>query len=48
MEKMPYRSELDVHQALAPVAVVSQPATGNAVSTDWRQALPTLRRSQRP
>ena len=41
MEKMPYRSELDAHQALAPVAVIPQPIE-NVVSTDWRKGLPVL------
>jgi RimJ/RimL family protein N-acetyltransferase len=45
MEKMPYRSELDVMPAVAPVTK-SQFAIGDAVSTDWRQHLPVLTGSQ--
>jgi RimJ/RimL family protein N-acetyltransferase len=45
MEKMPYRSELDVQQALAPVTLIPQPIE-NAVSTDWRKGLPVLAGSQ--
>src|SRR5260370_35827717 len=45
MEKMPYRSELDTLQALAPVAIIHQPVE-NAVSTDWRKGLPVLAGSQ--
>lgn len=40
MEKMPYRSEMD----LAPLETVPvQPSTGQTVSTDWRVGLPVLR-----
>jgi len=45
MEKMPYRSELDVMQAVAPMSVY-QPTVGNAVSSDWREHLPMLTGSQ--
>ena len=45
MEKMPYRSELDTLQALAPVSIIHQPVE-NAVSTDWRKGLPVLAGSQ--
>jgi len=39
MEKMPYRSEMD----LAPLeAIPVQPSTGQTVSTDWRIGLPVL------
>jgi len=41
MEKMPYRSELDVMPALA-TAAMSQVATVEPLSTDWRQQLPVL------
>jgi [ribosomal protein S5]-alanine N-acetyltransferase len=34
MEKMPYRAEMDLQ--------VIQPATGQVVSSDWRQRLPVL------
>jgi len=44
MEKMPYRSELDMVRVM-PIAA-GQPATGSAVSTDWRQGLPVLAGSQ--
>jgi RimJ/RimL family protein N-acetyltransferase len=44
MEKMPYRSELDV----LPMASVhmSQVAIGDSISSDWRQHLPVLAGSQ--
>jgi len=45
MEKMPYRSELDVTAAVA-VATVPQITIGDAVSSDWRQQLPVLAGSQ--
>jgi RimJ/RimL family protein N-acetyltransferase len=45
MEKMPYRSELDVMPALAP-ATMSQVTIGDSLSTDWRQHLPVLTGSQ--
>src|SRR5205085_7536148 len=45
MEKMPYRSELDVMPAVAPMSVY-QPRVGNAVSSDWREHLPMLTGSQ--
>src|SRR3990170_8619449 len=39
MEKMPYRSEMD----LAPLeAVPVQPSTGRTISSDWRVGLPAL------
>jgi RimJ/RimL family protein N-acetyltransferase len=40
MEKMPYRHELDLNVRLQ--ASSAQPEVGNAVSTDWRKALPVL------
>ena len=40
MEKMPYRQDLDLHAGLQ--ARSAQPAVGNAISTDWREALPVL------
>jgi RimJ/RimL family protein N-acetyltransferase len=40
MEKMPYRHELDLNVRLQ--ARSAQPEVGNAVSTDWRKALPVL------
>jgi RimJ/RimL family protein N-acetyltransferase len=45
MEKMPYRSELDVLTAVAP-ATMTQATIGNAISSDWRQHLPVLTGSQ--
>jgi len=44
MEKMPYRSELDVTPAVA--SVVAQPAIGHAISSDWREGLPVLTGAQ--
>jgi RimJ/RimL family protein N-acetyltransferase len=41
MEKMPYRPELETHMSHQAIAI--QPSVGNAVSTDWREALPVLR-----
>ena len=40
MEKMPYRAELDTYTSLQ--ARVTQPAAGQAVSTDWQSGLPVL------
>jgi ribosomal-protein-alanine N-acetyltransferase len=40
MEKMPYRSELDLTPRLQ--AHVSQTSVGQVVSTDWRDGLPVL------
>ncbi len=45
MEKMPYRSELDMELAV-PAAIVAQPGTGDSVTSDWRQQLPVLAGSQ--
>jgi len=44
MEKMPYRSELDMTPAVA--SVVAQPAIGHVITSDWRQGLPVLAGSQ--
>src|SRR5206468_10550492 len=44
MEKMPYRSELDMTPAVA--SVVEQPAIGNVISSDWREGLPVLTGAQ--
>lgn len=41
MEKMPYRSELDGHDARVQPCV-SQDAVTHTVSTDWRNSLPLL------
>jgi RimJ/RimL family protein N-acetyltransferase len=41
MEKMPYRSEMDVHASLQACPV--QTSTGEVVSTDWQVGLPVLR-----
>jgi len=46
MEKMPYRSELDVLTAVAPAATMTQATIGHAISSDWRQRLPVLTGSQ--
>src|SRR5918912_1607349 len=42
MEKMPYRSELDVLQPVAPVATMPQVTTEAALSSDGRHHLPVL------
>jgi RimJ/RimL family protein N-acetyltransferase len=44
MEKMPYRSELDMTPAVA--SVVAQPSIGNVISSDWREGLPVLTGAQ--
>jgi [ribosomal protein S5]-alanine N-acetyltransferase len=44
MEKMPYRSELDMTPAVA--SVVAQPAIGHVTTSDWRAGLPVLRGAQ--
>jgi len=46
MEKMPFRSELDMPQAFVSAAPMRQPSTRNVVSSDWRQQLPVLAGSQ--
>jgi len=46
MEKMPYRSELDVTPALAVAPHVQQATIGYPVSSDWRQQLPVLAGAQ--
>src|SRR5437899_1754456 len=45
MEKMPYRVELDLMPVQLSV-VTTQSSINEAVSSDWRQALPTLRSQQ--
>ena len=44
MEKMPYRSELDVTPAVA--SVVAQPSIGHVITSDWREGLPVLTGAQ--
>ncbi len=44
MEKMPYRSELDMTPAVA--SVVAQPPIGNVITSDWREGLPVLTGAQ--
>src|SRR5438034_6419049 len=39
MEKMPFRDEL---VDMTMIQTVTQPATGEVVSSDWRQQLPVL------
>jgi RimJ/RimL family protein N-acetyltransferase len=46
MEKMPYRSELDVMQRTITAGVTVQPSIGRVISSDWRQQLPVLAGSQ--
>ncbi len=41
MEKMPYQSELDVHQPSVPASVIHS-LVAPVVSTDWRNGLPVL------
>jgi len=45
MEKMPYRVELDLMPVQLSVGT-TQPSINEPVSSDWRQALPTLRSQQ--
>ena len=45
MEKMPYRVELDLMPVQLSVGT-TQPSINEPVSSDWRQALPTLRSKQ--
>jgi [ribosomal protein S5]-alanine N-acetyltransferase len=45
MEKMPYRVELDLMPVQQSVAT-TQPSINEPVSSDWRQALPTMRGQQ--
>jgi len=47
MEKMPYRVEMDTAMIqLSTETVMVQPASEAAVSSDWRQGLPTMRGKQ--
>jgi len=47
MEKMPYRVEMDLAMVqTSTAAVMVQPARDAAVSSDWREGLPTLHGEQ--
>lgn len=46
MEKMPYRTELDLQTVHPPIGQTVQPTIGEVTSTDWQKRLPVLTGTQ--